>query len=222
MAQKLEGRAEHLRELVRLTGELTGRPLLDGNQVTPLAGAENAYPAMLAAMDGASRSITLSTYIFNNDPTGHKFAEALSRAHQRGVEVRVLIDDIGSRYTFPSIVPTLRRAGLEVACFLPALVPVWSAYSNLRSHRKILVIDGCIGFTGGMNIRESAASKRSAAIKDLHFRLDGPVVAHLQHVFADDWLFTTKESLAGDAWFPPLGERPGVGPRRERRPGRGF
>ena len=81
LAQKLEGRAEHLRKLVRLTGELTGRPLLDGNQVTPLAGAENAYPAMLAAMDGASRSITLSTYIFNNDPTGHMFAEALSRAH---------------------------------------------------------------------------------------------------------------------------------------------
>ena len=94
-----------------------------------------------------------------------------------------------------------------MACFLPALVPVWSAYSNLRSHRKILVIDGCIGFTGGMNIRESAASKRSAAIEDLHFRLDGPVVAHLQHVFADDWLFTTKESLAGDAWFPPLGAK---------------
>jgi cardiolipin synthase len=122
------------------------------------------------------------------------------------VEVRVLIDDIGARYTWPSIQRKLRAAKVRLARFLPTLVPNWSAYANLRNHRKLLVADGRIGFTGGMNIREGHARRFQPKhfIEDLHFRLDGPIVAHLQEVFADDWAYSTDELLHGERWFPPL------------------
>lgn len=196
----------HLHELVRMAGALTKRPLLEGNKVEPLVGADEAYPAMLSAIGEAQQSVTLASYIFNNDPTGQQFVAALAAAVKRGVDVRVLIDDIGARYTWPSILRSLRRAGVPVALFLPALVPVWSAYSNLRSHRKILVVDGRTGFTGGMNIRQSAEGNGNGKhlLEDIHFRFQGPVVAHLQQVFADDWEFTTGEPLTGASWFPPL------------------
>jgi cardiolipin synthase A/B len=206
LADTLTPRGRHLHELVRLVGKVTERPLLCGNEVTPLVGSDEAYPAMLEAIEAAQRSITLCTYIFNNDPTGDRFASALGRAVQRGVEVRVLIDAIGARYTWPTIFPKLKQAGVHAAAFLPPRVPMWFAYSNLRNHRKILVVDGQIGFTGGMNIRESAEQRhvRIASIQDLHFRIRGPAVWQLQSVFADDWEFSTRECLEGDLWFPRL------------------
>jgi cardiolipin synthase len=187
-------------------GALTKRPLLCGNRIDPLVGSNEAYPAMLEAIESAQFSISLGTYIFNNDDTGRKFVAALGAAVERGVEVRVLIDAIGLRYTWPSILAPLKKAGVPVARFLPALVPIWFPYSNLRNHRKILVVDGRTGFTGGMNIRQSTAtdSQGEPSIQDLHFRLTGPVVRHLQQVFADDWEFTTRKSLDGDTWFPAL------------------
>ncbi len=141
---------------VQLVGELAEHPLIAGNRVTPLINGDEAYPAMLAAIDGAKKSITLCSYIFDNDRAGQMFAEALGRAVKRGVETRVLIDSVGSRYTFPSIVPTLRRLGVRTDRFMRTFLPRSFAYSNLRSHRKILVVDGAIGFTGGLNIREGA------------------------------------------------------------------
>src|SRR4029078_5451580 len=99
----------------------------------------------------AQRSIGMSSYIFNNDRAGKMFAEALGKAVERGVEVRVLVDDIGARYTWPSIQRTLRAAKGPLARFLPTLVPTWSAYANLRTHRKLLIVDGRLGFTGGLN-----------------------------------------------------------------------
>ena len=143
-----------LRSLQTLVGQVTDRPLVDGNAIEPLAGGDEAYPRMLAAIDAATRSIALASYIFDNDPTGRIFADALARAVQRGVEVRVLIDGIGSTYTFPSIVSVLAGKGVRVERFLPTSVPVYFPYANLRNHRKIMVVDGRIGFTGGLNIRD--------------------------------------------------------------------
>lgn len=203
--------AEHLGTLVRLVGNVTGRPLEPGNRVTPLHGGEEAYPAMLAAIAAAGRSVALSTYIFDNDRAGRAFADALAAAVARGVEVRVLIDDVGSHYTWPSIVGRLRRGGVRVARFLPQLLPWYYPYANLRNHRKILVVDGTVGFTGGMNIRagHDASLHPKRPIRDLHFRIDGPVVARLQEVFADDWEFCTGEALQGERWFPgPTGDGP--------------
>jgi cardiolipin synthase len=203
--------AEHLGTLVRLVGSVTGRPLSPGNRVVPLHGGEEAYPQMLAAIRGAERSVALGTYIFDNDPAGRMFADTLAGAVARGVEVRVLIDAVGSHYTWPSIVRRLHRGKVPVARFLPQLLPWYFPYSNLRNHRKVLVVDGRVGFTGGMNIRQGHDMTLNPRhpIRDLHFRLEGPVVARLQEVFADDWEFTTGEPLQGEQWFPELsGEGP--------------
>jgi cardiolipin synthase len=202
----LGGCTPHLRNLVQLVGRLTARPLLSGNKIEPLHGGDAAFPAMLAAIDGATRSVSMMSYIFDNDRCGRQFAEALARAVKRGVEVRVLIDAIGSRYSFPSIVWVLARAGVRVERFLETFIPWFFAYANLRNHRKILVVDGKIGFTGGLNIREGAMLSLNPRhpLHDLHFRITGPVVLQLQEVFAEDWAFSTNEVLAGDLWYPPL------------------
>lgn len=198
--------AMHLAPLLPLVGRLTNLPLLVGNKITPLVGGKVAYEAMLAAIDSAEQSVALMSYIFDNDPTGRRFAEALARARERGVEVRVLIDDVGARYTFPSIKGVLRKAGIRYATFLPTLIPGKLHYTNLRSHRKILVVDGQIGFTGGMNIRHGHLCEPGCKhpVEDLHFRIDGLVVDHLREAFAFDWEFATGERLEGPAWFPPL------------------
>ena len=195
-----------LQGLVRLGNHVTRRPLLAGNHIEPLANGDAAYPAMLEAIEGATRSVALLSYIFDNDFAGHAFRDALRRACERGVEVRVLIDDVGSRYTRPTMVDGLHRAGVPVASFLPTRVPRLFQYANLRNHRKILVVDGRTGFTGGMNIRAGHWLSRNPQepVRCIHFRVEGPVVADMQEAFAADWAFTTGERLEGTAWFPPL------------------
>ena len=206
VSQVLPPAARHLASLEKLICRLTNRPLLHGNRVQQLVGGEQAYPQMLQAIDKAEHSVAMSTYIFDNDRAGQLFAEALGRAVARGVAVRVIIDAIGARYTFPSIVRRLRAGEVPVALFLRTLMPVRFAYANLRNHRKILVTDGRIGFTGGLNIREGHDARFHPAhpIEDHHFRVEGPTVAHLQEVFAEDWAFCTDEILDGEAWFPDL------------------
>ena len=199
--------AGHLLPQAQLIGSLTGLPLLGGNAIRPLHTGTEAYTEMIGAIDGAIYSIGLSTYIFDNDAAGKRFIDALGRAVARGVAVRVLIDDIGARYSWPhTVIGPLRRIGVQVARFLPQLLPWHFNYANLRNHRKILIVDGKIGFTGGMNIRavHDASLNPVAPITDLHFRLDGPVVAHLRETFADDWEFCTRTVLRGQLWFPKL------------------
>jgi cardiolipin synthase A/B len=197
----------HLRSLAELVQRLSGRSLTTGNSVTPLANGDEAYPAMLAAIDGATRSVALSSYIFDNDAAGNRFLEALERACHRGVEVRVLVDAVGARYSWPPIPWKLRGRGVRAVAFGRTFLPWRMPYLNLRNHRKLLVVDGRVGFTGGLNIRSGhvLALNTPHPIQDLHFRIEGPVVRHLSGTFADDWAFTTEEVLTGDAWFPELG-----------------
>ncbi|MCA9772480.1 MAG: cardiolipin synthase [Myxococcales bacterium] len=198
-----------MRALCRVVDGVTRRPLVSENAVKVLVDGDAAYPEMLGAIAKATRTVTLASYIFDNDAAGRAFVEAIGEAVARGVEVRVLLDDMGARYTFPTIDRRLRKAGARVARFLPANRPWRLPYFNLRNHRKILVVDGTLGFTGGMNIRESRPPGRKGPprLRDLHFRIAGPVVRHLQEVFAEDWAFTTGERLEGDAWFPALESR---------------
>jgi cardiolipin synthase len=130
----------------------------------------------------------------------------LGEAKRRGVEVRVLIDAAGTRYSWPSILRVLKAEGVPTARFLPLLGLVRLVSMNLRTHRKILVVDGRIGFTGGINIRIGHALNRKprSPVQDLHFRVSGPIVTQLQEAFADDWMFTTGEPLRGETWFPKL------------------
>jgi cardiolipin synthase A/B len=198
--------ALHLAPLVQYVDRLVHLPLSDGNRLTPLTTGRQAYDEMLAAIDGAQQTVGLMTYIFDNDAAGREFVAALARAQERGVTVRVLIDDVGARYTFPSIKPLLRKHKIRFETFLPTLLPGKWHYSNLRNHRKILVVDGKLGFTGGMNIRRGHLCEPGERypINDLHFRVEGPVVAHLAEAVTFDWEFATTEQLGGEAWFPPI------------------
>lgn len=201
----LDQNQRHLVSLSRLGERLSGQQLFTGNTVTPLYNGDQAYPAMLAAIESAEISISLTSYIFDNDTAGKRFADALISAHNRGVQVRVLIDSVGSRYTIPPITHRLKTNGVRCAQFMPSFFPWTTPYMNLRSHRKILVVDGLYGFTGGMNIRQGciSSSESGHVTLDIHFSVTGPVVQHLQATFAEDWEFTTKEKLSGSDWFPP-------------------
>jgi cardiolipin synthase A/B len=226
--------AEHLKMLARVVGRVVERPLTPGNKIEPLVNGDEAFPAMLAAIASAKKSISLVSYIFDNDPAGNQFIDELRRAVEvRGVEVRVLVDAAGTRYSFPPITWKLRHAKIPFAKFLPSsLLQPWRvATINLRNHRKVLVVDGHIAFTGGMNIRHGNVLGRSSrgdeaqtskselnqslltsaatnknAVQDLHFRVEGPVVTRLQEAFVNDWAFTTGEVLDGTRWFPELKE----------------
>lgn len=192
--------------LSRLNHRLTQLQLLKGNTVQPLYNGDQAYPAMIEAIDAARKSVTMTSYIFDNDAAGVLFADALGRAHDRGVEVRVLIDAVGARYSMPPISYRLRSKGIHVAHFMPTLLPWATPYINLRSHRKIMVVDGTTGFTGGMNIRfnHMVAENPPHPTCDLHFQITGPIVEQLQATFVEDWQFSTREELRGDTWFPQL------------------
>ena len=174
-----------------------------GNAVQLLRSGDVAYPQMLDAIRAARASVALASYIFNNDTIGRRFAQELGQAAARGVEVRVLIDGIGALYSLPTAIGLLRSQGIRTARFLTSILPWRMPYLNLRNHRKILVVDGTIGFTGGMNIKHGhmLSEQPSLPTLDTQFRIEGPAVGDLMATFADDWSFTTGETLTGSAWF---------------------
>jgi cardiolipin synthase A/B len=199
-----------LEGLARLGETLSGRPLVGGNSIAPLRNGDETYPAMLSAIDGATTSVALCSYIFSDDGAGAQFVAALGRAVQRGVQVRVLVDDVGARYTWPPVRRSLRRAGVPVAHFLPIVSRTGIAFFNLRTHRKALIVDGAIAFAGGMNIQDAnvwGGRTGGRRIRDVHFRISGPLVQQLVDTFAEDWAFVTKEILDGPAWQAPLTQR---------------
>jgi cardiolipin synthase len=201
---------EHLHLLARTVNSVVNRPLTSGNCICALVNGDEAFPAMLKAIDAAQKSISLCSYIFDNDSIGKRFAVALGRAVKRGVAVRVLVDAAGLRYSWPSVTYALRRARVPYARFLPSslLAPWRAATINLRNHRKSLILDGKLAFTGGMNIRRGniLAAKPPSPVQDLQFQVEGTVVAQLQEAFANDWAFTTREILDGPVWFPELSD----------------
>jgi cardiolipin synthase len=189
--------------LGRLGDSVSPFRLKPGNRITPLSGGDEAYPAMLEAIRDAQRSIALASYIFDHDAAGLAFVEALAEAKARGVQVKVLIDGVGSRYSRPPITQILAARGIDTGLFLSSLSGLRLAYANLRSHRKIMIVDGETGFTGGMNIRAHFLTEAAGddVAHDTHFRVSGPLVGELMTIFAEDWEFTTNEILKGDDWF---------------------
>lgn len=199
-----EAGGTQFRSLRRLGDDVSRFPLADGNDIAMLDGGDAALGAMQAAIAAAEKSVGLETYIFDNDRAGLALAESLIAAARRGVAVRVLIDAVGARYSRPAITRHLRRNGVEVGLFLHSFLGLRAPYANLRTHRKILVVDGRVAFTGGMNIREGfvADIAGDGAARDVHFRVEGPIVGQLFAVFAADWRFVSGESLGGEDWGP--------------------
>lgn len=186
---------KELEELVRIGDATTRRPLTPDNRVDMLHNGDEAYPAMLRAIDTAQRSILLSTYIFRGDETGRLFAGLLGRARRRGVDVRVLVDAVGDLYFWPRGSTALRAEGVEVRRFQLGRHNLPLPHLNLRNHRKLLVIDDELAFIGGLNIGNhhwTGGAPRPAI--DMHFRVCGQVVSELAGVFHDDWATATGES----------------------------
>jgi len=211
VAQRFGGRFAALK---RVGDRLTHHHMVCGNSIGMLKSGDQAYGAMIEAIAGAQRSILLETYIFDRDAIGLRFADALIAAVKRGVTVRVLIDAVGARYSVPSIVGYLREGGVQARVFNGRIiVGLRLPYANLRTHRKILVVDGAVAFAGGMNIRQGFTSEFAgdASARDTHFRIRGAVVADIFAIAAEDWLFATDERLEGEAWeIQPAEVEPGA------------
>ena len=197
---------EYLQELAQLGDRVVRNRLRSGTLITPLENGESAYPAMIQAIDNATDTVNLATYIFDGDGAGAPIVSALASAAARGVSVRVIIDAMGEKYSTVRAKKVLEGTGVDVRLYLPLSS---GPFINLRNHRKLLLVDGRVAFTGGMNIRTShcieLAPPEKAAM-DLHFRVSGPVVADLQKIFLEDWHFVSGELLDIPSFFPPLEE----------------
>jgi cardiolipin synthase len=186
--------ADHL---MRIGDTVTQWSRMSGNAIEALENGENAFPRMLAAIAAAERTVWLATYIFETDPVGQQFIQALTAAAARGVQVRVLIDGVGEWYSWPHAVPELRRAGVDARRFLPPQLLPPRLSLNMRNHRKLLLVDGRTGFLGGMNIGGREVGKPGMRrMADLHFQVRGPVLRQLGEAFGIDWQFASAETLA--------------------------
>ena len=195
-----------VRELVRTGRIMSGMPLAAGNRVTPLYSGEEAFPDMLAAIARATRTVWMETYIYDGDAVGEQFARAFADALARGVQVRVLLDGIGHLSLRPHGGHLLRRFGVPYAKFLPPRLWPPMLHVNLRNHHKLLAVDGEVAYVGGMNVSARHLRDAPTPVQDLHFRLEGPVVAQLEDVFAENWRFASGEALSGSP-----APRPGPG-----------
>ncbi|MCW9048408.1 MAG: cardiolipin synthase [Gammaproteobacteria bacterium] len=185
-----------LAALSSYSSAVTRRPLVENNSIHAFFDGDSAYAAMLDAILQAKHSICMSTYLFDTNHSGHAFIDALADAQKRGVNVRVLLDGIGQLYSFPTASCLLKKRGVKVARFLPPKILPPSVHINLRNHRKLLVVDRYLGFTGGMNIGDRHLRNITNPCKgasDIHFQLSGPIIDQLRQVFDEDWTFTTGE-----------------------------
>ncbi|GAB3752805.1 phospholipase D-like domain-containing protein [Lysobacter olei] len=184
---------------------LLGPSILPGNRVVDLENGEQIFPAMLDAIRSARRTITFETYIYWSGEVGKQFADALSERARAGVKVHVVVDWVGSIKMEGDLLTQMERSGVEVKHYRPLK---WYNLGRLnnRTHRKLLVVDGKVGFTGGVGIADqwSGHAQDPDHWRDLHFRLEGPAVAQFQAAFNDNWIKTTGEVLNGDAYFPAL------------------
>ncbi|HEU0258501.1 MAG TPA: phospholipase D-like domain-containing protein [Burkholderiales bacterium] len=195
-------------DFARAMGVLLGPAIVDGNRFAVLLNGDQIFPAMLAAIRQARKSITFESYIYWSGTVGSEFAEALAERSRAGVKVHVLLDWIGSNKMDPAQLARMEQAGIEVRRFH---APHWYnlARVNNRTHRKVLVVDGEIGFTGGVGIADqwTGAAQDAEHWRDTHFRAEGPVVAQMQAVFLDNWIKATGVVLHGADYFPELKPR---------------
>ena len=199
----------------RALGSLLGPGIVGGNAVTELLNGDQIFPPMLAAIQGAKKSITFETYIYWSGDIGKQFADALSERARAGVRVHVLLDWVGSAKMDESYLTEMKEAGVQIEKFHK---PHWYnlARLNNRTHRKLLVVDGQVGFTGGVGIASHwmGNAQDPDHWRDSHYLVRGPVVAQMQATFLDNWLKVTGKVLHGDLYFPPLAQDPPAGSQK--------
>jgi cardiolipin synthase len=189
----------------RTLENLLGPPWTGGNLIKPLENGDEIFPAMLDAIRAAQYTINFETFIYWTGTVGVEFAQALSERARSGVQVRVLLDGVGASTMDENLVVLMRESGVIVEFFRPV---DWFNLDqiNNRSHRKILVVDGLVGFTGGAGIGDEWLGDAQDALhwRDSHFEIRGPVVAQLQGGFADHWIQAHQEVVQGEGFFPPI------------------
>jgi len=208
--KKLERKVMHKHVLTdpqfrREMSVLLGPSVLPGNLVVDFQNGDEIFPAMLEAIQGAKSTITFETYIYWSGDIGKKFADALSERARAGVEVRMVIDWVGSIKMDDALLGEMKAAGVHIEKYRPLH---WYNISrmNNRTHRKLLVVDGKTGFTGGVGIADqwTGQAQDPDHWREAHFRVEGPVVAQMQAAFNDNWIKTTGELLNGPDYFPLL------------------
>jgi cardiolipin synthase A/B len=192
-------------QFARAMGSLLGPSLLGGNRVHVLLNGDQIFPAMLEAIRAARRSITFETYIYWSGEIGKAFAEALIERARAGIPVHLLLDWVGAGKMDDAMIEEMEAAGVEVYKYRPLHWYNLSRMNN-RTHRKLLVVDGQIGFTGGVGIADiwQGSAQDSMHWRDTHFRLEGPAVAQMQAAFLDNWLKVQPKVLHGEDYFPKL------------------
>ncbi len=192
-------------QFIHVMGVLLGPPVLGGNRYEVLLNGDQIFPSMLAAIRGARQTINFETYIYWSEAIGKEFADALTERARAGIKVNVLLDWIGSAKMEKNLVDEMKAAGVTVLKFHP---PHWSHLSRLnnRTHRKLLIVDGKIGFTGGVGIagQWTGNAQDPEHWRDTHFKVEGPVVAQIQSVFMDNWIKATGKVLHSVEYFPNL------------------
>src|SRR5262245_8246805 len=201
----------HWVPLAKIAYHGDGFPVSDANAVTLYHEGAPAFAAMLEAIASAKHHVHMASFIFRNDDSGRQFIDALCKCARRKVEVRLLVDSVGSFSLSSRLLKRLTCEGGQAAAFLTLLNPFNRLRVNLRNHRKILVVDGHTGFAGGLNIGDEYLGKhrKFGYWRDTHFRLQGPAVEGLQHTFLEDWHYTTAEAVKGELYYPP--EQPVTG-----------
>jgi cardiolipin synthase len=189
----------------RVLGSLLGPPIVDGNRIEGLQNGDQIFPAMLDAIQGAEHSICFETYIYWQGEIAEQIAGALAARSRAGVAVHVLLDWLGSNKIEPRLIEQMQNAGVEVERYHPIR---WYQLDrvNQRTHRKILVVDGRLGFTGGVGIGDewTGDAQDPQHWRDAHYRVEGPAVAQMQASFMDNWLKTQARVLHGEEYFPAL------------------
>jgi cardiolipin synthase len=189
----------------REMGTLLGPAILPGNQITALQNGDAIFPAMLKAIRAAKYTINFETYIYWSGKTGTEFAKALIERVRADVKVHLMLDWLGSEKMAPQLLSEMRDAGVEIERY-HALHWYSLGKLNNRTHRKVLIIDGQIGFTGGVGIADewTGHAQDPDHWRDMHFQIEGPVVAQFQAAFLDNWIKTTRRVLNGEIYFPAL------------------
>jgi cardiolipin synthase len=210
--KQIRHQVEHSHDILdprfrREMGALLGPAIIPGNTIKPLENGDEIFPEMLAAIAAATRTITFETYIYWSGEVGTRFATALIERARAGVRVHVMLDWLGSKRIDAKTIAQMKHAGIEVVRY-HALHWYSIGRINNRTHRKVLIIDGQVGFTGGVGIADqwSGHAQDPAHWRDIHFRVEGPVIGQMQAAFLDNWIKTTGHVLHGDGYFPNLRE----------------